>query len=160
MKCLNCGALKAENERLAKLVDRYKLLAGAIAEDACSAAIAKHDDELVGECIEHFSARVSRLAEAEGFPFSKDHDGMRISLDGAIRNAIRAMKNDDTGSAWTLEELQRTLHLVEYQFYKGNIKVVDEFLQLWALDKPRSDCKRAHVAAQAAKEKNEKDNNQ
>jgi uncharacterized protein YdcH (DUF465 family) len=60
------AALKAENERLAKLVDRYKLLAGAIAVDACSAAIAKHDDELVDECIAHFSAKVARLAEAEG----------------------------------------------------------------------------------------------
>lgn len=55
---------------------------------------------------------------------------MRISAIGILAN----VKNTHKPMA---EELSRNLELMAKEFYKGNISIVDDFLQLFALDEHR-----------------------
>jgi hypothetical protein len=67
------------------------------------------------------------------------HVGMRISASGVIRNAMDAMANREGCEVdrFMLSELERHLCELGIRFYSGNVMVVDEFLQLYALDQTR-----------------------
>jgi hypothetical protein len=67
------------------------------------------------------------------------HAGMRISASGVIRNAMDAMANREGCEAdrFMLSELERHLRELGIRFYSGDVLVVDEFLQLYALDQTR-----------------------
>lgn len=62
------------------------------------------------------------------------HAGMKMSASGALSQSSRVLKAvDETGLAFSLDELNRHLHELGKRFYSGDVKVVDEFLQLYCL---------------------------
>lgn len=64
------------------------------------------------------------------------HDGMRVSATGMLRNVAAAR----IGQLYKSCLLELSEHLVELgdRFYSGDVKVVDEFLQFYALDRKRN----------------------
>ncbi len=61
------------------------------------------------------------------------HNGMRMSASGLLTR----IKELSEGNKWALVELHRHLWELSKRFYGGDIGVVDEFLQLYALDNER-----------------------
>lgn len=73
------------------------------------------------------------------------HNGMKISAVGLLRNAKNALPKDASGEKWSLNELSEHLQELGNRFYSGDVKVVDEFLQLYCLDNLRNthnDCRK------------------
>jgi len=62
---------------------------------------------------------------------AKKHTGMKICLDGALNHKGKTM------GTYIIKELQKHLHMMANGFYEGNIKIVDEFCQLYCLDNKR-----------------------
>jgi hypothetical protein len=76
-------------------------------------------------------------------PLGPKHTGMRISATGLIKNSIKTL-NRGEGSAsceYGLRELEFNLQELGNRFYSGDVSVVDEFLQLYALDHKRVEAK-------------------
>ena len=70
--------------------------------------------------------------------FNMVHTGIKVCMDGLIKNAVACIpKNKDTGGyRWMLtDQLLKHLHELGDRYYSGDEKVVDEFLQLYCLDK-------------------------
>ena len=65
------------------------------------------------------------------------HNGMRVSAIGLLKNAKNALPKEASGEKWALNELSEHLQELGDRFYSGDIKVVDEFLQLYCLDRLR-----------------------
>lgn len=68
------------------------------------------------------------------------HEGMRVSLDGVIKQAaplLESAQGNGPGYGFMLTELLKHLHQVGERYYAGDVKVVDEFLQLYCLDDSR-----------------------
>jgi len=78
------------------------------------------------------SLRVAEL-EARMRPLSSKHTGMRVNIEGALRR----IRSGGDGADFCLDELLKYLRLMAKEFYAGNIKIVDEFLQLYCLDGDR-----------------------
>jgi len=62
---------------------------------------------------------------------------MKISAKGVLRNAIMELPPSATGEKWSLNQLGEHLQELGERYYAGDIKVVDEFLTLYCLDKTR-----------------------
>lgn len=71
---------------------------------------------------------------------TEKHKGMKISLEGVLSRQSRVSKSDK----YLTSEIIKNLHLLSDEFYKGNIKIVDQFLQLYDLDesRPKSYCQK------------------
>lgn len=63
---------------------------------------------------------------------SDDHKGMRVSASGLLRNLEL-----EGGDRFMVDELSKHLKELGQRFYDGDIRVVDQFLQLYALDDNR-----------------------
>jgi hypothetical protein len=61
---------------------------------------------------------------------------MKVSADGLL-GRIRDGQRPDKSQRWGVGELLVLLHQMADRFYSGDIKVVDEFLQLYCLDEKR-----------------------
>lgn len=70
-------------------------------------------------------------------PLGPKHKGMRMCATGLLKNAAAWLPRDRTGERWTLEQLSEHLTELGRRFYAGDVLVVDEFLQLYALDADR-----------------------
>ena len=66
------------------------------------------------------------------------HKGLRISASGLL-DRIAKGKKVDTGDRFMLGELLRHMEEIGTRYYSGDIRVVDEFLQLYCLDRKRPD---------------------
>ena len=64
------------------------------------------------------------------------HKGMRIDHSGILGRIAHGCKVRQD-QRWCLGELDRHLEEMAERFYSGDIKVVDEFLQLYCLDDSR-----------------------
>lgn len=65
-----------------------------------------------------------------------EHTGMRVDYSGMLKQAGRATKaSGETLHAFMLEELQRNLQELGQRYYAGDIAVVDEFLQLYCVER-------------------------
>lgn len=64
------------------------------------------------------------------------HTGMRIPVSGILTRIIRGEKLDK-GSRYMIEKLLEHLEETGRRFYSSDIKVIDEFLQLYCLDNNR-----------------------
>jgi hypothetical protein len=67
---------------------------------------------------------------------AEKHRGMKISAAGVLRRISEGWKVD-AGLRYGAGELLGHLQSMADQFYAGDIKVVDEFLQLYCLDGKR-----------------------
>ena len=71
------------------------------------------------------------------FP-DRQGNGMRVSAAGLISQVAGCVKKSDKfGHAWTLEQLLKHLQELGDRYYEGDESVVDEFLQLYSLDRKR-----------------------
>jgi ATP-dependent phosphoenolpyruvate carboxykinase len=61
---------------------------------------------------------------------AEKHNGMRIELSNMKRQKVRT-------KTWVLVELHKHMEIMGERFYSGDIKVVDEFLQLYCCDEKR-----------------------
>lgn len=61
---------------------------------------------------------------------AEKHQGMRWSAKGSLKQNGKTIKI-------TLQQMIEHLDIVADRYYKGDIKVVDEFLQLYCFDKNR-----------------------
>ena len=86
-------------------------------------------------------------------PLGPKHKGMRMCATGLLKNAAAWLPKDRTGERWTLEQLSEHLTELGRRFYAGDVLVVDEFLQLYALDAERQN----PGADRMANEKGEKE---
>lgn len=66
------------------------------------------------------------------------HKGMKVSADGLIGRIVRG-KRPDRLDRHLLGEMLRNMENVAKRFYSGEVKVVDEFFQLYCLDDDRPD---------------------
>ena len=64
------------------------------------------------------------------------HTRMRVSATGIIRNTLGVLHKNPSLS-WVLSELIKHMEELGQRFYSGDVLVVDEFLQLYALDANR-----------------------
>ena len=80
---------------------------------------------------------VVRSQDAVVLPLGPKHKGMRMCARGLLKNASAWLPRDRTGERWTLEQLSEHLTELGRRFYAGDVLVVDEFLQLYALDSDR-----------------------
>ncbi len=71
------------------------------------------------------------IGDTIAIPLADKHTGFRVD----IKNLVRT--GSENNKLFTLEELSRNLEQVATRFYAGDIKVVDEFLQLYCLDGER-----------------------
>ena len=72
--------------------------------------------------------------------FRMEHPGMKVCMEGLIKNAVACIpKNKDTGGyRWMLtDQLLKHLQELGDRYYAGDEAVVDEFLQLYCLDRKR-----------------------
>lgn len=67
---------------------------------------------------------------------SGKHKGMRVDYSGLIGRIARGCKVRED-QRFMLGELEKHLEEMAKRFYSGDIKVVDEFLQLYCLDGER-----------------------
>ena len=67
--------------------------------------------------------------------YAEDHHGMRVSADGVIERL--ATGRDDYGQKYMLKEMLKHLHAFADRWYAGDLKVADEFFQLYCLDQRR-----------------------
>ena len=76
------AASKADNSKL-------RILIGAIATDACDNVIAKHDDELVRECIAHYATKAEEMeqANADNERLTRERDGWKVAMEAAAKVA-------------------------------------------------------------------------
>jgi len=81
------------------------------------------------------SASVPNTAIPAAVLLGHKHEGMRVSATGLLRNVAAAR----IGKLYQGCLVELAEHLVELgdRFYAGDVKVVDEFLQLYALDRKR-----------------------
>jgi hypothetical protein len=78
-----------------------------------------------------------------------DHKSMRVDYTGLLRQVVNACEHaGETAQAFMVQELQRNMQELGQRYYAGDVKVVDEFLQLYCVEKEA----RAALAAQAQKE--------
>lgn len=68
---------------------------------------------------------------------AEKHIGMKISADGMLSRLSAKGSRITNIQRFGLEELNGHLHELASKFYAGDASVVDEFLQLYALDKER-----------------------
>jgi hypothetical protein len=66
-----------------------------------------------------------------------------------LRQVVNACEHaGETAQAFMVQELQRNMQELGQRYYAGDVKAVDEFLQLYCVEKEA----RAALAAQAQKE--------
>lgn len=68
------------------------------------------------------------------------HTGMRVSAQGLLSRIADGTRIGQ-GQRFMVGELLKHLEMMAREFYGGNPKIVDEFLQLYALD----DCRPNHA---------------
>lgn len=81
-------------------------------------------------------------------PLGPDHTGFRCD----VRNMLRMVGEEITdqngksvnGWAHSLQNLAANLGELSERFYAGDLKAVDEFLQLYCLDSRRAAAKKSH----------------
>ncbi len=64
------------------------------------------------------------------------HTGMRVSASGLLGRIARG-ERPNKGTRYMLGELLNHLQQVGREYYAGNVTIVDEFLQCYALDDNR-----------------------
>ena len=64
------------------------------------------------------------------------HTGMRVSASGLLGRIARG-ERPNKGTRYMLGELLKHLEQVGREYYAGNVTIVDEFLQCYALDDNR-----------------------
>lgn len=67
----------------------------------------------------------------------KNHTGMRVSVSGLL-GRIAGGERLNKGTRYMIGELLKHLEQVGREYYAGNIAIVDEFLQCYALDDNRA----------------------
>lgn len=66
---------------------------------------------------------------------AEPHKGMRVSASGLLASTAFHLTNaGEKGLAFSVQELKQHLFEMAARFYAGEVKVVDEFLQLYSLD--------------------------
>ena len=66
------------------------------------------------------------------------HEGMKVSTEGLLGRIISGRK-PDKGQRYMISQLLKHLQETGKRFYAGDVKVIDEFLQLYCLDENRPD---------------------
>jgi hypothetical protein len=94
----------------------------------------------------------ARVAEAVSGLLGHEHKGMRVDYRGMFKQSIRGLR-DTPGMAFMLSEIEKHLTEAGSRFYAGDLKVVDEFFQLYCV---AQDERRALIAKYAPKK--EQDN--
>jgi hypothetical protein len=69
---------------------------------------------------------------------SKKHEGMKVSARGVLGRIAKGWAVDK-GLQWTCGELLEHLQEMGKRYYGGDVKAVDEFLQLYCLDEGREE---------------------
>lgn len=65
-------------------------------------------------------------------PLAEKHTGMMVSLEGLISRIVRGEK-PDKGQRYMLAEFLKHLKQTSDAYYEGNVSVVDELFQLYAI---------------------------
>lgn len=63
------------------------------------------------------------------------HAGMKVDYRGMLRGAHALLRKSSPISAFMLEELERNLTELGERYYSGDLASVDEFLQLYCINK-------------------------
>ena len=69
-------------------------------------------------------------------PLGPKHTGMRVSASGLLGRIARGDRLD-SGSRFMVSEMLKHLEQMASEYYAGKVTIVDEFLQLYALDDAR-----------------------
>ena len=69
-------------------------------------------------------------------PLGPKHTGMRVSASGLLGRVARGDKLD-SGCRFMVAEMLKHLEQMASEYYAGKVTIVDEFLQLYALDDAR-----------------------
>lgn len=72
-----------------------------------------------------------------------DHQGMRVDYTGLLGQSRRELNRTAQGQAEMLRQLQWHIAELGERFYAGDLKVVDEFLQLYCVAKEAREAIRA-----------------
>lgn len=68
-----------------------------------------------------------------------DHQGMRVSYQGLLFAVAHELSPTSPGHAEMVRQLQDHLEELGRRYYAGDLAVVDEFLQLYCIEKPARD---------------------
>lgn len=63
------------------------------------------------------------------------HTGMKVDYHGMLRGAHAVLRKSAPMSAFMLEELERNLTELGERYYSGDVAAVDEFLQLYCVNR-------------------------
>lgn len=71
--------------------------------------------------------------ESRAVPLAPDHKGMKVNYRGMLRQSIGALPRSMGVQAEMLRQFQGHLEELAKRFYAGDLKAVDEFLQLYCV---------------------------
>jgi len=124
--------------------------AGVLEHDGCGIFIASGDaSELIDACMAistHAHHEKGAAAQAVALPatggqaqavklLAADHSGMKVDYRGLLSQVQRALKRTDPGHAEMLRQLEGHLQELGQRWYAGITNVVDEFLQLYCIER-------------------------
>lgn len=67
-------------------------------------------------------------------PLADDHNGTRVDYTGLLGQSQRVLKHSSPGTAEMLRQLTGHIKEMGARFYAGEVKAVDEFLQLYCVE--------------------------
>lgn len=85
------------------------------------------------------------IEQANLVPLADDHKGFRVDYTGLLSQASRALSRAAPGQAEMLRQMQEHFKELGQRFYSGELGVVDEFLQLYCVEKDMRAAIRAKV---------------
>ncbi len=68
-------------------------------------------------------------------PLATDHTGMRVDYSGLLRAAQSGLRSRDGATAEMLRQLGAHLSEMGSRYYAGDLAAVDEFLQLYCIER-------------------------
>lgn len=71
--------------------------------------------------------------ELRAVPLAPDHKGMMVNYSGMLRQTINALPRSYSFQAEMLRQFQKHIEEMGKRFYSGDLKAVDEFLQLYCV---------------------------